>query len=164
MPSDLLVTQWLHQLRDIVTTPGRASGGSILAIVTLAAPHQQPPVNIQASLHTFYSRLQRSATQTGSAGKNTKESTTPSKLGIPLLSIAGGMLHLIITPILRHLYGVILPMPQAQHIPAAILQCYIVKYRIRHGSHTDDHQPLFNCDWVWCSVHQHLPIRLITQK
>lgn len=68
-----------------------ASGGSILAIITLAAPHQQPPVNVQASLHAFYSRLQNSALSRGHQTKAEKHLLTQSSVSTPLLSVAGGV-------------------------------------------------------------------------
>lgn len=136
-PSHLSVAQLVLQLLHKVTTSCRDSGGSILAIVTLAAPHQQPPVNIQASLHAFYTRLQRSATGNDSSGKAMMDVTARSKLRIPLLSIAGGMLRFV-----NHTYfpSFVCCDPinavQAQHMPTAY--CTIT-YSICRGSHADDH-------------------------
>ena len=66
------------------------AGQSILAIITLAAPHQQAPANVHAPLHAFYSGLQKAAavgsSSRGKAGDETSRAT------VPLLSIAGGKL------------------------------------------------------------------------
>ena len=65
-------------------------GQSILAIVTLAAPHQQAPANVHAPLHAFYSRLQRAAAAGTSLGPADGKAAGSGKAKVPLLSVAGG--------------------------------------------------------------------------
>lgn len=65
-------------------------GQSILAIVTLAAPHQQAPANVHAPLHAFYSRLQRAAAVGTSLGAADGKEAGSGKANVPLLSVAGG--------------------------------------------------------------------------
>lgn len=66
------------------------AGQSILAIITLAAPHQQAPANVHAPLHAFYSGLQKAAAVGKSFGGKAGDET--SRATVPLLSIAGGKL------------------------------------------------------------------------
>ena len=64
------------------------AGQSMLAIITLAAPHQQAPANVHAPLHAFYSGLQKAAAVGSSYGLKAGDET--SRATVPLLSIAGG--------------------------------------------------------------------------
>ena len=65
-------------------------GQSILAIVTLAVPHQQAPANVHGPLHAFYSRLQRAAAIGTSLGPADGTAAGSGKANVPLLSVAGG--------------------------------------------------------------------------
>ncbi|KAL0021017.1 hypothetical protein WJX77_007158 [Trebouxia sp. C0004] len=79
------------------------SGQSILAIITLAAPHQQAPANVHAPLHAFYSRLQRAAAVGTSPGA---AEAGFGKANVPLLSVAGGAKDMLVLPELNALIGV----------------------------------------------------------
>ena len=69
---------------------GATAGDSILAIITLAAPHQQAPANVHAPLHAFYHKLQQAARSGGSQSAAVTNSKNSSTDPVPLLSIAGG--------------------------------------------------------------------------
>ncbi|DBA69939.1 TPA: GPI inositol deacylase [Trebouxia sp. C0005] len=79
---------------------------SILAIVTLAAPHQQAPANVHAPLHAFYSRLQRAAAVGASLGAADRKDAGFGKANVPLLSVAGGAKDMLVLPELNALTGV----------------------------------------------------------
>ena len=64
--------------------------GSVLAIITLATPHQQAPANVHQPLHAFYHNLQKAAGAAQQVLPYVDETQPHDWPRVPLLSIAGG--------------------------------------------------------------------------